>query len=185
MSNSKIEPSVILTLTTNNIFNIPIIVTDITNNILTTTYVNRTNSNYHQIRMSLKQKIDELIQEYNVDTIILEQNQLFIDKIDKYPDPYVLRDIQLGFSIKVMIEDNYWELVKYILEIPKYEWKKEILNKKVEYAIDLYKKHIQLRPDLTEEFWKDCDNNNYYETLCLSECTSHTKFLNKKYQINK
>ncbi len=185
MAKTKIEPNIIITLTTNNIRNIPVIVTDNTGNVLTATHIDRIGTDYYTIRKRLRFVINELIDKYGVDTILIEQNQLFIDKIERYPDPYVLRNIQLGFSIQVMLEDNYWERVKYILEIPRYEWKREILNSKVDYAIDLYKNHIKLRQDLTNEFWEQCDSNNYFETLCLSESVLYTKFLNKKYQVNK
>lgn len=184
MAKSNIEPNIVLTLTTNNIMNIPIIITNNVGDILTATHINKLGLSYYQVRKQLKILIDKLISKYCVDTILIEQNQLFIDKIERYPDPYVLRDIKLGFSIQVMLEDNYWEKVKYILEIPRYEWKKEILNSKVDYAIDLYKNHIKLRQDLSSELMEQCDSNNYYETLCLSECILCSKFLHKKYQIN-
>ena len=184
MNKNKIEPNIILTLTTNNLTNIPIIVTTKTGEILTATHIVRVGFNYYIIRKKLKSVINNLIEDYGVDTILIEQNQLFIDKIDKYPDPYVLRNVQLSYSIKVMIEDTYWEQISYILEIPHYDWQKEVLNHKVDYAIDLYKNHIKLRPDLSEEFLIKCDTNNYYETLCFSESLLHNKFLNKKYQIN-
>lgn len=184
MAKSDIKPNIVLTLTTNNLVNIPIIITKKDGTILTATHINRLGLSYYQIRKQLNILINELISKYCVDTILIEQNQLFIDKIERYPDPYVLRDIKLGFGIQVMLEDNFWEKVKYILEIPRYEWKKEILNSKVDYAIDLYKNHIKLHQNLSDEFIKQCDDNNYYEALCLSECILCSKFLRKKYQIN-
>lgn len=184
MPKEKIEPNIILTLTTNNSYNIPIIITDIEGNTLLATHITRTGDTYYEIRKKLRLKLEEIFKAYAIDTILLEQNQLFIDKIDRYPDPYVLRNIQLGFSIKTMIEDIYWEQVKYIFEIPRWEWKKEVLNKKVEYAIDLYKSHILLGHNLSKENLELYDCNNYYEALCFSESLQYSKFLNKKYVIN-
>lgn len=185
MAREKIEPNIILTLTVNNLMNIPIIITNFTGNIITMTHIERVGYKYYHIRKMLVETINRLIPQYGVDTLLIEQNQLFIDKIEKYPDPYVLRNIQLGFGIQTTLEDNYWEKVKYIMEIPRWEWKKEILNKKVDYAIDLYKSHILKRHDLSVEQLKEIDENNYYEALCLSESMLYSKFLKKSYQINK
>ena len=185
MAKNKIEPNVILTITTNNILNIPLIITSFTGNVIATTHIEKISYTNYRVRKMLKAKMENLINDYGVDTILLEQNQLFIDKIDKYPDPYVLRNVQLGFGIQVTIEDTYWERVKYIMEIPKWEWKKEVLNKRADYAIDLYKSHILHRQDIDEETLKNIDDNNYYEALCLSESMLYSKFLHKNYQINK
>jgi hypothetical protein len=184
MAKDNIEPNVILTLTT-NYSNIPIIITNFTGNIITMTHIEKVGYSYYHIRKRLKEVMNSLIDEYGVNTILIEQNQLFIDKIDKYPDPYVLKNIQLGFGVQTTIEDAFWEKVPYIMELPKWEWKKAVLNKKVEYAIDLYKSHILLRKSLSEEQLKQIDENNYYETLCLSEGMLCSKFLKKSYQINK
>ena len=185
MAKNKIEPSVILTITTNNIFNIPMVVTDFTGSILATTHIEKIGLKDFNIRVRVKSKIESLINEYGVDTILMEQNQLFIDKVDRYPDPYVLRNIKLGFGIQITIEDTFWSKVKYIMEIPRWEWKKSVLNRKVDYAIDLYKSHILHRQNIDEETLKNIDDNNYYEALCLSESMLYSKFLHKEYQVNK
>lgn len=185
MAKYKIEPNVIISITTHNIVNIPIIVTDFTGNIRTMTHIDKIGYNDYHIRKAIISIIDGLIPKYGVDTILIEQNQLFIDKIEKYPDPYVLRNIKLGFGIQTTLEDKYWDKIKYILEIPRWEWKKEVLNRKVDYAIDLYKSHILQRQNLSDEQIKEIDENNYYETLCLSESMLCSKFLKKSYQVNK
>lgn len=128
--------------------------------------------------------IDSILNDYDVDTILLEQNKLFIDKIDRYPDPYIMRDILLGFSIQTSIEDKYYDKVKYILQIPEYDWKTKVLNNKTTYSIDLYKAHIELRYFDTETL-QQINSNNYYKAICLSESVFHTPLMNKKYQINK
>ena len=148
MAREKIEPNVILTLSTGNLMNIPIIITNFTGMVIATTHVDKIGYNNYHIRKRIKEVIDSNISKYSVDTILIEQNQLFIDKMDKYPDPLVLKNILLSFGIQTTIEDNFWDKVKYIMEIPKYEWKKDVLNKKVDYAIDLYKSHILLRKDI-------------------------------------
>lgn len=185
MTRDKIEPTVILTLSTDNLMNIPIIITNFTGMILSTTHVEKLGFSNYDIRKKIKEVIDRKIAKYGVDTILIEQNQLFLDKMDKYPDPMVLRNILLSFGIQTTIEDNYWESVKYIMEIPKFEWKKTVLNKRVEYAIDLYKSHILFRKDIKPELLKEIEDNNYYEALCLSESLLYSKFLKKQYQINK
>lgn len=185
MAREKIEPSVIISITTHNIVNIPIIVTDFTGNIKTMTHIDKIGYSDYHIRKGIVSIIDRLIPEYGVDTILIEQNQLFIDKIEKYPDPYVLRNIKLGFGIQVTLENKYWDSVKYIMEIPRWEWKKEVLHRKADYAIDLYKSHILYRQNLSDDQLKEIDENNYYETLCLSESMLCSKFLKKSYQINK
>ena len=185
MPKNKIEPSMILTISTHNLLNIPIIVTTNTGEIQTMTHIEKLGLSHYKIRQLIRSKVDELIGQYGIDTILLEQNQLFIDKVDKYPDPMVLQNVLLGFSIKTTIEDRYWESIKYIMELPRWEWKNEILNKKVDYAIDLYKSHVLLRQNLSAGERKDIENNNYYEALCLSESMLHSKFLHIKYQVNK
>lgn len=185
MAKTKIEPNVIATIITHNILNVPIIITNFTGNILYTTHIDKIGYADYHIRKRVKSVLENLVETYGVDTILIEQNQLFIDKIDRYPDPYVLRDIKLGFGVQTTIEDTFWERVKYIMEIPRWEWKKEVLNRKVDYAIDLYKSHILLRQDIDAELLKEIDDNNYYEALCLSESMLYSKFLHKNYQINK
>ena len=126
MARNKIEPNVIATITVNNIMNIPIVITNFTGNILHITHIEKVGYADYHIRRRLKSVLNNLISIYGVDTILIEQNQLFIDKIDRYPDPYVLRNIKLGFGIQITLEDTYWESIKYIMEIPRWEWKKEV-----------------------------------------------------------
>lgn len=185
MAREKIEPNVILTLSTGNLINIPIIITNFTGMVISATHIDKIGYNNYHIRKRIKEVIDSNISKYGVDTILIEQNQLFIDKMDKYPDPLVLKNILLSFGIQTTIEDNFWDKVRYIMEIPKYEWKKDVLNKKVDYAIDLYKSHILLRKDIDAEILKEVEDNNYYEALCLSESLLYSKYLKKQYQINK
>lgn len=185
MKKDVITPTNIITITTTNILYINLVVTTNTNEILHLEKLPKLHSQNYIIRRNLKGVLDRLISKYSVDTIVIEQNQLFINKIDKYPDPMVLQNILLSYGIKITIEDNFFERVNYILEIPRWEWKETILHKKVEYAIDLYKSHVLLRSDLDEETLKIIDDGNYYETLCFSEICLYDKFLKRKYQTNK
>ena len=183
--NEKLNINNIVTIG-QNIQNVNIIVTDIEKNIKYMTHIPKSLANdNHTIRKGVVNVIQDTINKYNIDTIILEQNQLFIDRIDRYPDPSVMKNIILGFGIKVAIEDNFWDTIENIMEIPKYEWKNAILNKKVDYAIDLYKSHIIQENIYTPTELQDIDNNNYYETLCMSEISLCNKYMNKKYKINK
>lgn len=180
---NKIEPSIILTLDIHAYLNIVFIVKDISGNILSMSKISKKFSNY-KTRQDVINEIDRLISQYNIDTIIFEQNQLFIDKIDKHPDPLVMRNIQLGFGIKISMEDKYYNTVKYILELPQIDWQKYVLNSSVKYSIDLYKSHI-LTQNFTVEQLSEIELHNYYKALCLSESIWFDSLINRKYQINK
>lgn len=183
MSKNTIYPQRVITIDLDNLFDIPILVTDNSASILHATSVSKSTRHYitrHQIITILK----ELVDKYEVDTILFEQNKLFIDKIDKYPDPYVMKNILLGFGVKTSIEDNFYDKLT-ILELPEYEWKNCVLNRKVKYAIDLYKSHIKYRTNIPIKYLTAIDENNYYKAVCLSESVLFDKLMDKKYQINK
>lgn len=183
MRKNKIEPNITITIDIHGYMNIPFIVKDKLGNILAMRNIVKGRPAY-DIRRLVINLLDELIQEFNVDTIIFEQNQLFIDKIDRYPDPFVLRNIQLGFGIKTSIDDKYHNTIKYILELPEQEWRRYVLNSHVKYSIDLYKAHI-LEQELSEDLITSIDENNYYKALCLSESIWFDRLMDRKYQINK
>ena len=180
---NKLKPKRLLVIDTENMFNIPVIIVAPSGEIIYMTNVPKV-GNYYEIRKSTITTIDKLIQEYNIDTILFEQNKLFIDKIDKYPDPYVLKNIILGFGIQISIEDNYYKSLT-LLSLSDYEWKNSVLNRKVKYTIDLYKAHILHRTDIPLKFLVDIENNNYYKAICLSESILFDNLMDKKYQINK
>ena len=96
----------------------------------------------------------------------------------------MLQNVLLDYSLKVIIEDKYWETIKYIIELPQKEWQETILNKYTKYAIDLYKSHI-LQRNLDNNTLKIIDDNNYYRSLCLSESSLYDSLMKKKYQINR
>lgn len=183
MKKTKIEPNIIITLDIHGYLNIPFIVRDNEGHILKLCHVVKDYS-FYKTRKSVIEMLDNLIQEFNADTIIIEQNQLFIDKIDRYPDPSVLRNIQLGFGIKTSIDDKYHNTIKYILELPIQEWRRYVLNSSVKYSIDLYKAHI-LEQSLAEEELTIIAEYNYYKALCLSESIWFDRLMDRKYQINK
>ena len=108
MKKDVITPTNIITLTTTNILYINLVVTTNTNEILHLEKLPKLHSQNYIIRRNLKGVIDRLISKYSVDTIVIEQNQLFINKIDKYPDPMVLQNILLSYGIKITIEDNFF-----------------------------------------------------------------------------
>ena len=183
MSRNLIEPSVILTLCTDNIMNIPVIITDKYLSILSMTNITKS-GNHHNIRTRLISHIEPLLTQFNVDMIILEQKKLFTDTFSKYPDPYILRNVTLSFGINISIEDAFWDKVKYILEIPRKDWTDKILGKADRYSIDLYKSHI-LQQSISSELLTTIEQNNYYKALCLSESIWFDRLMDKKYQINK
>jgi len=184
MSNKKkIEPDIVLIIDIHGYSNIPMIVRQ-NDQILSFTHVEKSSLNHYNIRKKVKELILLLYKQYQFDTIIFEQNQLFINKIDRYPDPLVYRNILLGFGIITTIEDTFYESVPYILAIPELEWKKYILNKATTYSIDLYKSHILSQEKFSEEELNIIEINNYYKVLCLSESIGFDKLMDKRYQIN-
>lgn len=183
MSKEKIEPNIILSIDVHSQRNIPMCVTNNNGEILSLTFIEKQGS-YHTIRMKIIDMINILRQQFNIDTIIMEQNKLFIDKIDRHPDPIVYRNIVLGFSIEVTILDFYYKSVKNILSLPLKDWRNKVLNSTTKYSIDLYKSHIALR-DLTQDYMNIIEQNHCYKALCLSESVSFDELMNKKYWINK
>ena len=180
---NKIKPSIILTLDIQNYYGIPMVVTTSTNDILAITKIMKSGTHY-RIRQQVMEFVDLFLQKYNIDTILMEQNKLFIDKIDRHPDPFVLSNITLGYGIKISLQDKYYNRIHYILELPQKEWTDKVLNKTTKYSIDLYKSHIALR-DLTQDYMNIIEQNNCYKALCLSESVSFDELMNKKYWINK
>lgn len=183
MRRQEIKPNIYITIDLHSYLNIPFIVRDRERHILAMRNIMKGAKPYN-LRKSVIEMLDSLIQEFNVDTIIFEQNHLFIDKIDRYPDPNVLRDIQLGFGIKTSIDDKYHNTIKYILELPEHEWRNQVLNSSVKYSIDLYKSHI-LEQLLTQDTLTIIEEYNYYKALCLSESIWFDRLMDRKYQINK
>lgn len=114
----------------------------------------------------------------------MEQNKLFIDKIDRHPDPYVMFNVCLGYGLKISIQDKYYTTISYILEIPQKEWTSKVLNITNKFSIDFYKSHILLR-QLTDKELQIIEQCNAYKALCLSESVNYTELMNKKYLINK
>lgn len=180
---NKLSPHRILTVDASNSCNIVFIVTDESSVILHMTNIPK-EGQFYSIRHNLVSTIDNLIQDFNLDAIILENNKLFIDKIDKYPDPFILRNVLLGFGISITIEDRYYDKLA-IIYLAEYDWKNSILGRKTPYVMDLYKAHILNRTDIPIKYLVDIENNNYYKAICLSESVLFDNLMNKKYQINK
>lgn len=181
---SRLEPNIILTIDIHSYLYITIVIKDKEDNILDLFYIQK-NKTCYNIRRDITDIIKKAISEYEVDTIIMEKNQLFIDKIDRYPDPLVYRNITLGFGIKISIEDNFYDMVKYIIELPQNDWRSTILNRTTKYSIDLYKSHILNTLDESEDRMKIIETYNFYKVLCLSESVKFDNLMNRKYQTNK
>lgn len=184
MSKEKIEPNIILSIDVHSQRNIPMCVTNNNGEILSLTFIEKQGS-YHTIRMKIIDMINILRQQFNIDTIIMEQNKLFIDKIDRHPDPIVYRNIVLGFSIEVTILDFYYKSVKNILSLPLKDWRNKVLNSTTKYSIDLYKAHIDIRQDISKEFKDIINKYNFYKVVCLSESVSYNTLMDNKYKLNK
>lgn len=179
----KIEPNIVLTIDIHGYSNIAMVVRQ-KEKILCFRHIEKFSSNYYNIRKKIIEIMLSLHEEYNFDTIIMEENQLFIDKIDRHPDPLVYRNILLGYGISIAIEDNFYDSIPYILEIPELEWRKYILNSTTKYSIDLYKSHILSQEQLSEEELNIIEQNNYYKLLCISESIWFDKLIDRRYQIN-
>ena len=182
MAKRKIEPNIVLTLNSNDMFDVKMVLRDGIGNILELRSVSKL-PKMHITRRNVVNVINELLQVYEIDTIILEEVKLFLDRIDKYPDPYVLQNVCLGYGLRVAIEDNFYNRIKYIMEYSRYEWRKYILGNN-KYGIDLFKNHILLSNVLSEADIEKLDEGRFYEVLCMSEIVRHNSLLNKKYQIN-
>lgn len=179
----KIEPNIILTIDIHGYSSIAMVVTH-NDEILAINHIEKSSTNNYNIRKRVIDLMKLLYKQYNFDTIIFEQNQLFIDKIDRHPDPLVYRNILLGFGIANSIEDNFYESIPYILAIPEQEWRKYILNRTTTYSIDLYKSHILSQGKFSEEELNNFELNNYYKVLCISESIRFDKLIDRRYQIN-
>ena len=183
MEKSKLKPKDVLTIDVHNYGNIPLIVTNSSAQILYMTHIKKEGSPF-SIRKKVLELTRQILEKYDINIIILEQNKLFIDKIDKYPDPILLRNIMLGFGIKVTLEDNFFNDLA-IIELSDFDWKHIVLNGKVAYSIDLYKAHILKRTDIPLKQLVVIENNNYYKAVCLSESVLSGVLMTTKYQSNK
>lgn len=181
---NKIKPSIILTLDIQNYYGIPMVVTTSTNDILAITKIMKSGTHY-RIRQQVMEFVDLFLQKYNIDTILMEQNKLFIDKIDRHPDPIVCRNIVLGFSIEIAVLDFYYKSIKNILSLPLKDWRNKVLNSTTKYSIDLYKAHIEIREDISQELLDIIQKYNCYKVICLSESVSYNSLMDKKYKLNK
>ena len=178
------EPTIILTIDTSSRYNIPLILTDINNNILFMDNINKIQNSHYNIRKQLILKLKDLIPKYNIDTILLEQNKLFIDKIDRYPDPFILNNVCLAYGIHISIQDNFYTTVKYIMELPNQNWQNIVLNSKVSYSIDLYKQHVKLK-NLDSNTLNVIESNNYYKAICLSDSMQYNALKQYKFVVNR
>lgn len=181
---NKIDPTMVLTICTSNPFTIVMTVTDRFGKILALDEISSKGKEVVVCRLLLG-RAEKLVQDYNVDLIIMEECKLLVDRIDRFPDSYILRSVTLAYGVAMFIEYRFWEQCKILL-FPDYLWKKEVLgNKSAKYSIDLYKSHILHRADIPKKTLIDIENGNYYECLCLSECSMSGTLCSRKYQINK
>ena len=182
----KIQPKIILILYTKNIGIIHFIVKDIENNILhldTIEYIPYKLINTISLRRQVVDKSLEIINEYNVDTIILEKTKLFTDGIAKYPDPEVYKNVLLNFGIQISIEDKFINIIKYLFEIPYKDWTETVLNSKQKYILDQCKNHISILNELTDEQEQIVNQYNFYQALCFSDVIKHNNIISKKYLV--
>lgn len=183
----KIEPKIILTLGIE--FNrINVVVRSIEGDILKLVgipiSVSRKKSDEQELKSLLISKINEIIDECLVDTIIIEKNKLLVDRFNLFPDLYILNDILLRYSVQITLEDNYFNRVKYFFEIPQKDWLNVIFNKNSTYSIDVFKQFVVNCGMYNDELLAIIDSNNSYKTLCFSESVNFSNLLNKKYLIN-
>ena len=180
----KIEPNNILTIDYSSGFYISYVIKNNLNEII---HLSSTTIDLHNYitRKNLIDHVKTLIEEYNIDMIIMEENKLFTDTISKFPDPYVLKNILLGYGIQTSIEDNFFEVIKYIMYLPEYEWKTIILNKKAKFMMDVYKEHTFLTSSIDPSMYNDIETYNHYKAICLSQSSEYSKLMNAQYWVNK
>ena len=185
MKEKKIEPKISLTVYTHLIGCICYVVRDNENNILhlATQDYSILSTSLYNIRKITITKVNNIIQNYNPDTIVIEQTKLFTDGITRYPDPEVYKNIVLSYGLQVTLEDHFLELVEHFLAIPYWDWSQTILNSKFKYILDRCKDHILLDNKLTETQMETVKHFNLYQAICFSECVNHSKLMNKKYLI--
>lgn len=179
---NKIEPLIILSIDFLSITNIPMVVRTISGDILEFRSVYKIKNQY-KVRQDVIKNIEELKTKYNIDTILMDQNKLFIDKIDRHPDPYVLHNVLLYYGVEVSILDRFYNTIDHILALPDWEWKKHILGN-IKYSFDLYKAHVK-EQEIYADYIKTIDYDNYYRVVCLSESVNFTELIDKQYKLNK
>lgn len=183
MANNKIECNIILAIDISQSYYINFVVMDSDNNILLLVYETKFGDDYYSIRQKVVLQISQLLNNYAIDTILIEQNKLLTDTMSIYPDTYILRNIQLNYGIVVSIEDSFYDTIPYIIEVPAQEWTKSLFNSHSLYTIDRYKSYINL--DVFTQEQKDLiDSKNFYKALCLCDCFKYQALL-RKYWINK
>lgn len=184
MNKNIIIPDVTLIVDTTAHLKIPILIIDNTDILYIDCLAYIFCESQYDIRKQLITKLKELVQEYKVNTILLQQNKLFTDTFTIHPDPYVLSNITLSYGIKIAIEDNFYSEVTNILEIPQKDWERQVLRGVPENTIDRYKSHIEVRSfnSNTIQQIEDC---NAYRAICFSESILYNTLMNKKYLINK
>ena len=183
MAKNSLNPHVILSYDVDSYLGVCIVVTSSSGTILCLANKPIVRDNY-LTRKAVISCIKQLVSKYNVDTIMFEQNKLFLDKIDRFPYPYVLQNVMLRYSIQVTLEDLYYD-TRVLISLPEYEWKNAVLNRKVNYSIDLYKAHIKYRTDIPMKTLIQINEGNYHKVVCFSESVMSDSLMNKKYQLNK
>lgn len=179
----KIEPKVILTIYTKTIGIVHFIVKDNDNNILFLDNIlyNPLWQSSIQLRKQVVEKVLEIMQNYEIDTILIEETKLFTNGISIYPDPEVYKNILYCYGIQVSVEDRFIPLLPYILVIPYKEWTETILNTRQKYLLDKCKDHILVTTKLTDEQNELVKQYDFYQALCFSDCIKYDKLINKKY----
>ena len=182
-----IQPSIVLTIML-NINSVNVVVRDEFNFIVEMYYLplffNQTKIEEHRFKQQLALKINQMINEYDVNMILIERSSLFTNNISMFPDVSILKNVLLQYSIQTTLEDLYIDRIIYFMEIPPDEWKKIILNRKSIFSIDVYKSHILEKAVYEENLLQEIDSKNFYKTLCFSESVLYDRLMNKKYQIN-
>lgn len=181
----KLEPKIILTIYTKVLGYVHFIVTTKDYEILLLDKIeyNPLWQNNIDLRKQIRIKTNQIIEQYSVDTILLEDTKLFTDGITKYPDPEIYKNIVYCFGIKITIEDNFIDKVDNILIIPYKDWTETVLNTKLKYLLDRCKNHILGYNQFTDEQGELIKQCNFYQALCFSESIKYDKLINKKYKV--
>lgn len=119
MGNTKININNAIIIYPHGVLEIQLVVVSCIGTVLYMEGLDKVATSEYLLRSKCVERLRCLIETYDVNTLIMEENKLFIESIDRYPDPYLLRNVQLGFGIRISIEDNFLKVLDNILELPR------------------------------------------------------------------
>lgn len=177
----RIEITNALFIYTNIPKNVNFIIRDNIGKVLYFKSVEYATNNYYS-RKRIIDLIKDLLERFEFNTIVYEDVRINLFTISKYVDPNVFNDINKAYSLKISIEDRFYEIVEYMIAIPHKAWTIEVLNSYDGILLDKCKRHI-LYTNEFKDYIQDIEDQNLYTALCFSESIKFDNLINKKYAI--